>query len=228
MRISYGNGGWVRVDGIGLPGPLHIRFTADEQGRWRAAELYLDGDDQPLSTSVLRELRLDRLEAAVLEDRDHLRARSGIPGPDLHRLAAFYGTTWGSYDGQHCETCGGPVQGGIASRRLGRTVALNWVVQSWFAQLPGSGIRQVRLPKQPSPSGEFEELPAIEPPSGRRMTEDFLREVARVYALAAQLGLPPAPAIAEKAGVSPRAVHKWIYTARKRGFMPPGTRGRVG
>ena len=36
------------------------------------------------------------------------------------------------------------------------------------------------------------------------------------------------PAIAEGAGVTARAVHKWIYTARKRGIMPPGTRGRVG
>jgi hypothetical protein len=46
------------------------------------------------------------------------------------------------------------------------------------------------------------------------MTDDFLHTVARAYALAALNGLAPAPAIAEKAGVSHRAVHKCVYTAR--------------
>jgi hypothetical protein len=32
MRLSYGNGGWIRVDGVGLPGPLYVRLAADEQG----------------------------------------------------------------------------------------------------------------------------------------------------------------------------------------------------
>jgi hypothetical protein len=226
MRLSYGNGGWVRVDGIGLPGPLYVRFAPDERGRWRIVEIYVDGQGTPLSTAVLRQVRLDLLEAAVLQD-EHMAARSGTPGPDLHRLAAHYTTTWGTstYDGQHCDTCGGPIKGA-----RGHILALrNWVAESWFAQLPGSGIRQVPMPREPrSLDAEFEELPAIEPPAGHRMTDDFLHTVARAYAIAALKGLPPAPAIAEKAGVSPRAVHKWVYTARKRGIMPPGTRGRVG
>jgi hypothetical protein len=85
------------------------------------------------------------------------------------------------------------------------------------------------MPREPRAlDAELEELPAIEPPAGHRMTDDFLHTVARAYAIAALKGLPPAPAIAEQAGVSRRAVHKWVYTARKRGIMPPGTRGRVG
>jgi hypothetical protein len=226
MRLSYGNGGWVRVDGIGLPGPLYVRFANDDRGRWRAVELYIDGHDTPLSTAMLRQLRLDLLEAAVLQD-DNMAARSQTPGPDLHRLAAHYATTWGksAYDGQHCDTCGGPIKG-----VRGRILALrNWVAESWFAQLPDSGIRQVPMPREPRAlDAELEELPAIEPPAGHRMTDDFLYTVARAYALAALKGLAPAPAIAEQAGVSPRAVHKWVYTARKRGIMPPGTPGRVG
>jgi hypothetical protein len=226
MRVSYGNGGWVRVDGVGLPGPLYVPFANDERGRWRAVELYIDGHDTPLSTAMLRQLRLDLLEAAVLQ-YDNMATRRQTPGPDLHRLAAHYATTWGksAYDGQHCETCGGPIKG-----VRGRILALrNWVAESWFAQLPASGIRQVPMPREPRAlDAELEELPAIEPPAGHRMTDDFLHTVARAYALAALKGLPPAPAIAEQAGVSPRAVHKWVYTARKRGIMPPGTRGRVG
>jgi len=231
MRISYGNGGWVRVDGIGLPGPLYVRLAPDEQGRWRAVEIYVDGDDKPLSTAVLRQVRLDLLEAAVPE-YENMRKRSGVPGPDLRRLAGHYGTTWGmaAYDGRHCDTCGGPIKGGSAHSQAGRIVALqNWVAESWFAQLPDSGVRQAPMPRPPrSLDAEFEELPAIEPPAGRRMTDEFLHTVARAYAIAALKGLPPAPTIAAQAGVSSRAVHKWIYTARKRGIMSPGTRGRVG
>jgi hypothetical protein len=175
---------------------------------------------------MLRQLRLDLLEAAVLQ-YDNMAASSQTPGPDLHRLAAHYATTWGksAYDGQHCDTCGGHIKG-----VRGRILALrNWVAESWFAQFPDSGIRQVPMPREPRAlDAELEELPSIEPPAGHRMTDDFLHTVARAYALAALKGLAPAPAIAEKAGVSRRAVHKWVYTARKRGIMPPGTRGRVG
>jgi hypothetical protein len=239
VRIKFGKGGWVQVDGIGLPGPLYARFVFDEEGRPRASEIYVDGDGQTLSTAILRQLRLDLLEAAVLEDGGHLQESSRVPGPDLRRLAAHFGTSWGSltYDGQHCDRCGGPVKGGLWRRRQGRTEAMqNWVAESFFAQMSDAAfpelparIKQVPMPKKSRPPGEeAEELPVLEPPAGRRMTDDFLREVARAYAVAARKGRPPAPSIAEVAGVTDRAVHKWIYTARKRGIMPPGTRGRVG
>lgn len=239
MRIGYGNGGWVRVDGIGLAGPLYVRFALDEKRRWRVFEIYVDGSGQALSTAVLRQLRLDLLEAAILEHGEHLLVRSRTPGPDLRRLAAHFATTWGqqTYGGLHCDRCGGPLKGGAWSRRDQRTEAMqNWVAASYFAQLPDdvfpqlpARIRQFPMPSKPKPPAEeVEELPALEPPAGHRMTDGFLRDVARAYAIAARKGIPPAPAIAEGAGVTARAVHKWIYTARKRGIMPPGTRGRVG
>jgi hypothetical protein len=95
---------------------------------------------------MLRQLRLDLLEAAVLQ-YNNMAARSQTPGPDLHRLAAHYATTWGksAYDGWQCDTCGGPIKG-----LRGRILAVrNWVAESWFAQLPDSGIRQVPMPRQP-------------------------------------------------------------------------------
>jgi hypothetical protein len=112
----------------------------------------------------------------------------------------------------------------------------NWVAKSFFAQYSndafhetGTRIRQVPMPKEPDPPASWaEELPPLEAPAGRRMTDQFLRELTRAYAIAARNGTPPAPAIAAATGVSPRTVHKWVSTARRRGIMPPGKQGRVG
>jgi hypothetical protein len=231
MRVSYGYGGWVRVDGFGLPGPLYVRFAPDDQERWRVIELYIDGDGQPLSTAMLRHIRIDQLEALV-PSYGNLPKLSGIPGPDLHRLAAFYVTRFGPamYDGHHCDNCGGPLKGSRVRRQDGRPVALqHWVAESWLAQYEDSGIRQIE-PREPRQwrDPQSEELPVIEPPAGRRMTDDFLQTVAHAYALAVAKGLPPAPTIGARTNTSNRTVHKWIRTARQRGIMPPGTRGRVG
>jgi hypothetical protein len=236
--MSYGNGGWVRVDGVGLPGPFYVRFAHDDQGRWRAVELYVDGNGEPLSSATLR-LPLADLEAAVLEHGENLSSRSGVPGPDLRRLAAHYGTTWGAqtYAGLHCDRCGGPIKGRRvpeADRDVRATQ--NWVAESFFAQYSydafhekGTRIRQVPMPKEPDPPASWaEELPPLEAPAGRRITDQFLRELTRAYAIAARNGTPPAPAIAAATGVSPRTVHKWVSTARRRGIMPPGKQGRVG
>jgi hypothetical protein len=239
VRIRYGNAGWVRVDGIGLPGPLYVRFRFDDDGRPRVSEIYIDGEDHTLSTTALRQVRFDHLEAAVLEDSKHLQSRSQLPGVDLHRLAAHFAHSWGqaTYDGHHCNSCGGPIRGRASDHRNSPKRAVqNWVAESFFAQLPDksfpefpSRINQVPIPRKSKLVDPIaDEFPAIEPPAGRRMTKEFLEDVARAYAIAARKGVPPAPAIAEAAGVERRTVHKWIYTARKRGIMPPGTRGRVG
>jgi hypothetical protein len=154
-----------------------------------------------------------------------------VAGPDLHRLAAHYATTWGSstYSGEHCDSCGSPLLGRRKDRHTGSRALDNWVAESWYAQFPDSGIPQVAMPNSPAPPAtEAEEFPVLEPPQGSRITDEFLVQVRRCYALCLRKGLPPAPTIAELASVSPRTAHKWVSVARTRGIMPPGTRGRAG
>ena len=57
----------------------------------------------------------------------------------------------------------------------------------------------------------------------RRMTDDFLAGIAHRYSELVDVGRMPAPAIAEAEGVPVRTVHRWVYEARKRGMLPPGT-----
>lgn len=70
-------------------------------------------------------------------------------------------------------------------------------------------------------------IPIIKPPQGR-LTDDFLRDVAEAYQWFAEAKQPPAPGIADIAEVPVRTVHRWIYEARKRGFLPPARTGRAG
>ncbi|MGW6444266.1 hypothetical protein [Lentzea sp. NPDC055074] len=232
MQIGYGNGGWVRLDGAGLPGAVYARFDKHADGTWRVYELYLDGAGEPLPTDVVRELPTGLLASVVVGEEDHLERRLRTPGPDLRRLAGHYATTWGTltHDGRACDTCGGPVKGGNWRREKGIQEAMhNWVAEAWFAQFHDSTVRQAPAARERDGFDvESEEFPLITPPAGSRITGEFLETVARAYRLAVLKGLHPAPAIAELARVSPKTVRKWVAKARERGVLPPGRKGRVG
>lgn len=93
--IGYGNGGWVRVDRDGLPGPLYLRFV-QAAGRWQVREMYLEcGAGEEIRARDLRELPLAAIEALALSRREQLAARALVPGPDLGTLASNFAATFG-------------------------------------------------------------------------------------------------------------------------------------
>jgi hypothetical protein len=65
-------------------------------------------------------------------------------------------------------------------------------------------------------------------PSDGRLSDEFLRNVAGVYLATVEAKRAPAPAIAAMAGVPVRTVHRWVTEARRRGYLPPATKGRAG
>ncbi|WP_128380480.1 hypothetical protein [Streptomyces cavernae] len=56
----------------------------------------------------------------------------------------------------------------------------------------------------------------------------FYRRVAEVYNDAVRETSAPAKVLAEEAGVPTTTVHRWIFEARRRGFLPPARKGRAG
>ncbi|NUV60647.1 hypothetical protein [Streptomyces sp. CAI-85] len=56
----------------------------------------------------------------------------------------------------------------------------------------------------------------------------FYRRVAEVYNDAVRETAAPAKVLAEEAGVPTTTVHRWIFEARRRGFLPPARKGRAG
>jgi hypothetical protein len=57
----------------------------------------------------------------------------------------------------------------------------------------------------------------------------FYKQIASLYTrLSADANSRPAVDLAEAAGVPVTTVHRWVREARRRGFLPPGQRGRRG
>lgn len=196
-------GGWVRVDDPErLPGLLlYVRLNRDDVGRWRITQLYLDGE-RPITGEEMRRLPIAQIEAAVTDPylSNAMEVRERQPSVPLNVLASHFDYTPGSR-------------------------ANNWVADAYRSQFPNSGIKSVEV-RKPEPRRPME-VPPLRAPEGGRLTDEFLRDVHRAYTAAVARGEWPGPALAEQTGVSVHAVRKWIYTARRRGIMPPGRQGVV-
>lgn len=57
----------------------------------------------------------------------------------------------------------------------------------------------------------------------RKIDDDFLAGIVRQYNDHVAAKRMPAPAIAAAENTNVRNVHRWVYEARKRGLLPPGT-----
>ena len=235
MQWSYGEGGWVAVDDVGLPGPLYVQFRQAER-RLEIAELYLDGSAGAISSPALRSVPISELEAYVNADdsafAERWRARLHEPGPDLSTLASYYAGV-GTPRHEAREVDGG-----------------NWVAASFAAQRnlpdPDATTRPPLRSKQTYLTEK--ETRVFRPGRARRrwegigpddqyrleagpsqgLTDAFLHDVARAYSAAVARGERPNVAISDQTDYPLKSVQRWVYTARQRGIMPAGRRGRVG
>lgn len=200
FSLGYGNGGWIRLDDPGLPGPLYLRFAPGAEGRWHVREMYLDGEERPIEAADLRRLPLAAIETVALADGggNVIASKARLPGADLSTLAS------------HCATSFGTAE--------------HWVADSFRAQLPGGASLHVPKAKQPRRPKRAGVAPL--PPPEHGLTDEFLRHVAAAYVAAVGAGRNPAPELAAQSGRPVRTVHRWIYTARKRGLLPAGRNAR--
>jgi hypothetical protein len=220
MRLSFGIAGWVAVDGLGLPGPLYVRVRPEVNGgRLRIVELYLDAslnEQSPITSSDIRELPVTRIEAMINARPEPANLRIRSVGPDLSTLASYYSTDFWNEAQQ------------IEER--------NWVVLNYMCQLNPDqlkGLPPFRHVQRMNRRNwrRFRDVDvgfrlATGPQDG--LTDAFLGDVARAYASAVARGERPNKAIAEQTGYPLKTVQRWVYTARQRGIMPRGSKGRPG
>lgn len=221
VRASVGNGGWVAIDDLGLPGPLYIRMGGtDDPGRLRITEFYLDASGNRESSILdgdLTDIPLSAIETVInAELADAVRKRIAFPAPDLASLASYYATSFGNYPRQ------------IEER--------NWVAISFASQVSADARSRAGLPKIAHAPRKGRDVVIREIDSEYRMTsgpesgltDQFLHQVARAYSAAMFRGERPNRAISQQLGYPLKTVQRWVYTARQRGIMPPGSKGRTG
>jgi hypothetical protein len=209
-RLSIGKGGWVCFESSEIPATVYVRFE-DRDGRLAACDLFLadESNGSPdLGANLLRTITLGRIEAWALADHEFMRATLMQPGPDLRRAAAHYA---------YGPNVGSPHRPD------------NWVARMIYAQIPGSGIDQVPMPRRrPPPKMPPSPDATLTVPTARPYGDDFYRQVARVYSALAQFERAPASAIADANSVPVTTVHRWVKQARARVFLPRGHPGKAG
>lgn len=84
------------------------------------------------------------------------------------------------------------------------------------------------LSQRPARSGaKLERRYRLERPKGRRLGDDFYRDVAHAYQSAIAFGMQPRKAIVADTGAADATVAGWVGEARRRGYLPPGQPGKV-
>jgi hypothetical protein len=127
----------------------------------------------------------------------------------------------------------------IAELRLGRPEGIT-----------GGNLRQLRLdpveamlPRVIEDLGFAEETPewfrdlarrrysmkrGLRPPAKKPYPDKFYRDVADSYLACLEAATKPAPTLARFWDVPITSVHGWVKEARRRGFLPPGRKGKAG
>jgi hypothetical protein len=213
MWLAIGPNGWAEV---ALPEKffgrrrLYVRFQPEPNGRLAVHEMFFDGEGAALTGKLLRQLPLSDVEAwannpAVAEI---IKERLNHAGPDIALLASHYATAWEPAE------------------------------RHWLAQAVRAGdYKSAAHKSQPEKTRQRRESATLQPkrtppppltPPEDGLTDDFLTKVAAAYDYAISLDRAPAERLSKQAQVSTRTVHRWIYTARKRGIMNSGKQGTVG
>lgn len=222
-RLMTGSGGWVRYTTSRVPvAAVYIRYE-DIDGQLRPVDLFVQAlDRSTLSTDVLRDIALGRIDAWVNDKRNAAMIRGALdePSSDLRRAAQAFTTRYG----EHAD---------------GSLVRDNWVCDMYWAQVPDSGVPQAPLHGIPRPQEKPDEevqaeraaaleLAALEVPESKPYGDDFYAAVAAAYNALLRWTHKPAAEIADSTGVEVHNVHNWIREARKRGYLGAGRRGKVG
>jgi hypothetical protein len=147
----------------------------------------------------LRGIPLRALETAILSGQERIASRAAVPAPDLSTLASYYATTFGPQ-------------------------AKHWVADSYHSQT--SQGKRLQAARRPGRLVKHSHVPPLAAPS-KGLTDEFLAHVAAAYSAAVASGKQPGPELARQADRPVKTVHRWIYTARKRGIMQAGRPGSV-
>lgn len=191
----------------------------------------------------LRFVRKRLVEGEVMDDSKphpvvYLRVTKGADGKPGVRDAVMIGgdpiraTSWrdipfdlaGLFASASSDASAPPALGVVGNQLEGPAAGDFSLSDSLEALFADSTSASTLVDRVGASSGSLTELKA--PTAG--LTDEFLDQLAAAYRELAAAKRAPAPAIAEQTGRPVGTVHRWIAEARKRGYLPPAQRGRVG
>jgi|HubBroStandDraft_2_1064218.scaffolds.fasta_scaffold11006_4 hypothetical protein len=213
--MDYRAGGWARARGGGMT--VYLKLEPDARGGIDAPP---DTGRFPFGDPRPRRGGLRAVQVTVVADGPVTASMwRRVPLAEIERhLAVLSSLTHPAID-----------EAVAALRRPSEISGFSAdALEAWFEKADPLAIGGT-IPADAAARGVFlRDRVALEKPSDGRLSDDFLRRVAGIYAEAVAEKEAPAPVMADAAGVSARTVHGWIAEARKRGIMPPATRGRAG
>jgi hypothetical protein len=238
MAQTFGidRGGWIRYETDHDP-PFWLRLRLDERGRLQAVALYMEPAPRELGVRFLRQVPLTQA-IAIANDvavRELILEAIDEPGPKAPQRTPGHQTIPLDRVGPRIEVT--LADQSIASDTLqveahaepalGTAVAHDATVS--ITSHVGVGDEMIAVHHQGLAVSE-QRVSGIA--SGRkgpaRKTDEFYRQLAAAYSSATRQSRRPAIDLAEANAVPVRTVHRWIAEARKRGFLPPGQKGRRG
>ncbi|MCB5166050.1 hypothetical protein LG634_14540 [Streptomyces bambusae] len=212
-RAVCAPGGWVRVKALTDSTTVYMRLRgsgAGPQQRLNVHTVVMDSPS-PISTHVWRYVPFQAVEEAVNGEGvlGQMWDAMGESNPYLEVLLRA----------PHEE----PVSVEQLERHFGSAEELRGADDPKDVVVPGNMIML-----SGGPQGAGERPPRLSRPAGR-ITDDFLRDLARTYKWLVATGHnAPATVIADETNTPVATVRRWISNARQRQFLPPGRPGRAG
>jgi hypothetical protein len=233
--LSAANGGWVHV-AIDDDPPFDVRVRPNERGRLEVVELRL-APGGPIDSTMLRQLQLTRVEAQVnaVDLREYIIARLDLPATMVFDrtdqvveggpLVAHAGAARGSgkaFDasvaiGTKHASGGADAQQHVGGAATGRRIDVE-ITDSISAR---DELKVVINPTRRLSAQLRVPTTNPKPPS-------FYKQVAAVYTRLAAQSHRPVVELAEANAVPWSTAQRWVKEARRRGFLPPGQKGRRG
>lgn len=206
----FAPGGWARVKNAAGDTTVYMRFTATSGSAAQRLSVHMVvmDSEEPISTHTWRTVPFKAIEELANDPRGILH--DDVGGWNPPRTALLSPADHEPLSVEELEQHFGTVEE-LAEH-----------------DDPDNGLVNERGFDLSEPRDPGEEPPALTR-STTGITDDFLGALARRYTWLVTSGnTTPAVQLAEESGTPVATVRRWVWTARKKGLLPPGRPGRAG